>query len=245
MCVSYPATLKLMEEVAKLHTVPIQRWIQDKVVFKFWGDKQLRVRDYRSDHQGRMAHMYSILVGSSRTPAPELQHTGHLSKLTEVPNDAFLPHSEDIQAVKENLMILVSRILVQYFPTLAFLSKVVPKHILHKYSTEMAKKSEAVVLDILMKNENCNEDMLDIMDVMQDYLGKNYPQERRVASGGDHLTIERQIGVQRHMMDGSNQKEKLDVFEPVVEDWHCQQCIIVVSIIIQGTCTPCSDHESE
>ena len=66
MCVSYTATLKLMDEVSMLHTVPIKQWIQDGVVFKFWGDnvdKQRRVRDLRSDHMGEMLHMFSLIVG--------------------------------------------------------------------------------------------------------------------------------------------------------------------------------------
>ena len=232
MCVSYPATLNLMDDVGKLHTVPIKKWISEGVVFKFWGDnvdKQRCVRDYRSDHHGAMVHMYSILAGRSRTPAKELLHTGQLSNLTDISADMFLPQQSEILVIKSNLVVLVSRILVKYFPALKFLAAVVPKHIHHKYSKEMAKKSEVVVLDILMKNETEHKDMLEIMGVIQDYLGDSYPQERRVLSGGDHLTCERQIGAQRHMMDGNTQQERLEILEPVVEDWHCQMCILVVS----------------
>lgn len=235
MCVSYRETLDLMDEVGKLHTVPIQKWIREGTIFKFWGDnvnKQCRVRDYRSDHHGEMVNMYSILAGRSRTSAQDLLHTGSLSDLTEVSVDSFLPQRRDIFVIKSNLVVLVSRILVQYFPALKFLSGVVPKHIRHKYSSEMAKKSEVVVLDILLKNETEHKDMLDIMHTMQDYLGDGYPQERRILSGGDHLTCERQIGAQRHMMDGNTQQERLEILEPVVEDWHCQLCIITVSMIL-------------
>ena len=92
----------------------------------------------------------------------------------------------------------------------------------------MAEKSEVAVLDVLMKNEVKHKDMVDIMTVTQDYLGDDYPQERRVLSGGDHLTCERQIGAQRHMMDGNTLRERLELLEPVVEDWHCQLCIVTV-----------------
>ena len=234
MCMSYPATLRLMDEVSKLHTVPIQDWITAKSVVKFLGDNvdlQRYVRDYRSDNQGQLLHMYSILAVCSRTPAPELKHTGTVSKLEEIPTDSFLPQSIDIQAVKSNLVILVSRILTEYIPGFAFLANVVPKHILHKYSQKMAKKSKVVVLDILMKNETKHEDMLDIMKVIQDYLGDSYPQEHRVASGGDHLTYERQLGAKKHKMDENTNKERLDILEPVVEDWHCQLCVIIVRML--------------
>lgn len=142
--------------------------------------------------------------------------------------------------MKNNLVTLVSRILTTYFPALAFLARVVPKHILHKYSKKMSEKSEVVVLDILMKNETVHKDMLDIMNVMHGYLGDSYPQERRVVSGGDHLTCERQIGAQRHMMDGNTLQEKVELLEPVAEDWHCQLCIITVCTYSPYQCSECS-----
>ena len=66
VCVSCRATLRLMDDISKLHNVPIQLWINDGAVFKFWGDnvdKQLHVRDLRSDYQGQMLHMFSVIAG--------------------------------------------------------------------------------------------------------------------------------------------------------------------------------------
>ena len=39
-------------------------------------DKKTNVCDVRSDHQGNMLHMYSILAGKSRTPEKSLSRTG-------------------------------------------------------------------------------------------------------------------------------------------------------------------------
>ena len=77
VCMSYPATLSLMDEVSNMHTVPLRQWITDGEVFKFWGDnvdKKQKVRDVQSDHQSQMVHMFSILVGKSHTPATSLSH---------------------------------------------------------------------------------------------------------------------------------------------------------------------------
>ena len=221
-----------MEDVSKLHTVPIQQWIKEGVVFKFWGDnldKQQHVRDLRSEHQGEMLHMFSLIVGKSRTPAPELPFTGQVSNLRDTSTDYFLPSSSDVVAVKNNLVVLVSRILTEYFTSLTPFSKVVPKHILHRYSSQMSKKSDVVVLDVLMKNEAKHKDMLEIMTTIQDYLGKTYPDDRPVLSGGDQLTCERQVGSQRHMMCGNTARERLELLKPVVEDWHCLVAFIGVS----------------
>ena len=231
MCLSYNATLRLMEDISKLHKVPIEQWIKEGVVLKFWGDnldKLKRVRDLRSDHLGEMMHMFSMIVGRSRTPAPELPFTGQIAQLNGAPPAHFRPCALDVAAVKENLVILVSRTLTEYIPSLAAFSKVVPRHILHRYSIEMSKKSEVAVLDVLMKNEAKHKDMLDIMSTFQGYLGESYPDDRPVLSGGDQLTCERQVGAQRHMMCGNTVRERLEHLRPVVEDWHCLVAFIGV-----------------
>ena len=80
---------------------------------------------------------------------------------------------------------------VEYISDLSPLSNAVIKHIPHKYSAQMSKKSEVVVLDVLMKNEAKHSNMIDILKQMVGYLGDNYPHQKRVASGGDQLTTDR------------------------------------------------------
>lgn len=94
LCISYPATLRLIEELSHAHSVPLQKWIDEGNVFKFWGDNvnvHRRVRDLRSDNQGGMLDMFSLIVGRSRIQAPALPHHGQVSSMAEVPEDFFLP----------------------------------------------------------------------------------------------------------------------------------------------------------
>jgi len=231
VCVSYTATLKLVGEVSQIHEVPLQQWIKDDVIFKFWGDnvdKKRGVRDVRSDNQATMLHMYSLLVGRSRIPGIGLSRTGQVAKLSSLPSESFLPTQSDVNATKQNLVVLVSRILTRYMHSLFPLSKAIPQHITHKYTAQMSKKSEVVVLDVLMKNEAKSSDMIDIMKKMQQYLGEGYPKDRRVASGGDQLTCECQAGSQRHVMCGNTPEERLELLEPQCEDWHCMVCVLTV-----------------
>ena len=67
------------------------------------------------------------------------------------------------------------------------------------------------------------------MVAMQGYIGD---QEGKVGvlSGGDQLTCERQAGAQRHVMDVDTQEERLQLLEPVCEDWHALMCFMKVSI---------------
>ena len=78
------------------------------------------------------------------------------------------------QQSKKNLTILVSRILVKHVKALKGFAKVVPKHIRHDYSDEMAEKSEVAVIDVLHKNETYNKDMNEIILTLQSSLGDDF-----------------------------------------------------------------------
>lgn len=134
---SYSGTLNLLDDISKLHTVPLSKWIRNDIPFKFWGDnvdKKRGVRDVRSDHHGSLLHMYSILAGPSRTPVKDLSSTGCVRPLSQLPARTFLLTSEDVVAVKKNLVVLVSRIITEYIDGLSVFAKAVPQHIQHTYS---------------------------------------------------------------------------------------------------------------
>ena len=99
-CLSYPATIRVLTEISKFHVVPIQNWIAEDATFKFVGDnvdKQITVRDVRSDHQSHLLHMYSILAVRSRLPNEDLSKTGTVSDLSSIAFKEFLPSHDDLQ----------------------------------------------------------------------------------------------------------------------------------------------------
>ena len=176
-----------MDEVGKLHIAPLKEWIARDQPFKFWGDnvdKKIGVRDVRSDHQGKLLHMYSILAGKGRIPATDLSHTGYVADIATLEPESFLPNFKEVDAIKKNMMVIVSRHLAHYIPAFATVKKLVPKHIFHKYSTEMSLPSVDTLLDVLMKNEAVNTDMVDILIHIQSYLGENYPRNHKVLQEG-------------------------------------------------------------
>ena len=174
-----------------------------------------------------MLHMYSILVARTRVPI-NLPQTGEVAPIKSIPWNLFLPSSDDLQKVENNLVVLVSRLITTHNKCLLPLAKYVPEHIKHKYSDAMAQKSDVVVLDVLMKNKAYGPDMIDIMRSLQGYLGNDYPPSQRVASGGDQLTCERQAASQRHMMHKDNPVDQLQLIEPQIEDWHGLVCFMTV-----------------
>ena len=224
--------MNLLTSIAKRHTVPLQEWTAKGIRFKLFGDnldKLQKARDQRIGHFGNMYHMYSVLAMQSRTPSTHLSITGHTTRLENITAASMLPSKQDIEELQRNLTVLVGRILTEYIPALSFLSSVVPAHIKHKFTNEMARKSTVSLIDVLMKNEANGQDMLEIMETLHTYLGKNYPHKERLLSGGDQLTCERQRASQRHVMCGNTPRERLEILEPVTEDWHTGVAFLAVS----------------
>ena len=99
-------------------------------------------------------------------------------------------------------------------------------HIAHCYSADMSNKSSVVVYDVFHKQDNKRDHMIEIMQMTQDFVGKDYT--HTVPSGGDLLTVERQQGARRHMADGDTPRERLELLEPVAEDWHALMNYLMV-----------------
>ena len=111
--------LKLVSDVSKNNEAPLRKWLSESSPpnVKFVGDnvsKTVAVRDIRSDHQSHLKHMYSILVVKGRIPNPPASDQPFKPPpLTSLSCSTFLPNKDDIAAIKRNLTMLVSRILVK------------------------------------------------------------------------------------------------------------------------------------
>ena len=146
ICVSYPATLVLLDEIASLHTLPLSQWLVTGTPFMFWGDnvdKHRSVRDMRSDHHRSLLHLYSILAGSSCTTDPTLSQHGRIASISSLPSVSLLPDATDISSMRSNLIVMVARFLTRYFKDLKPLSRAVASHI---------KVGEEVIFDHLFIN---------------------------------------------------------------------------------------------
>ena len=126
VCASYSATLAILDSISSYHTQPLERWIANNDVMKYWGDnvdKKRGVRDVRIDRQGQMLHMYSIIAGRSRTPGMHLDSTGSVGNLSLIPPNDFLPSQKDLETTRSELVVLVSRMITEFIKDLAPFSK--------------------------------------------------------------------------------------------------------------------------
>lgn len=106
-------------------------------------DKNVKPRYMRSDSQTRSLHYVQAYAVKDRINYA--MFSGNTP--TEINVYDILPSGDEYNTLKQNFVIHVSRVIVEYLP---FFSKdfkgLTPRHIPHKYWNEMSKKSEIVIL---------------------------------------------------------------------------------------------------
>ena len=89
-------------------------------------------------------------------------------------NSDYLLSKDKLQLFRKEFIVLVSRVLLEFFPCLHALESLIPKHIRHGYSEEMAKKSVIINIPIVLLNQSKHSDVVQYLQVLQDMLTEIY-----------------------------------------------------------------------
>ena len=108
-------------------------------------DIHLERKTMTMESQNRDFHWVNHQMVENRVSGNRLSLTIPKRDVNDVCNSQFLPSMVDEQRQKLNYVILTSRILVEYFTALEPLSDACIQHIPHKYSKEMASKTNQVI----------------------------------------------------------------------------------------------------
>lgn len=107
-------------------------------------DFEMKRADMTLLNQNKDVHWVNHKMVKNRVSGNKLSWHGETKKLLDVPNIKFLPTIQDYKKQRHNYIVLVSRILVDYFDYFVPLKDVCIRHITHKYSKEMSQRSEQV-----------------------------------------------------------------------------------------------------
>ena len=157
VCLSHKAVTRIVKKMGEDHDKPLRVW-QASVsesgsssnlpyVYIIVGDnidKRITPRTMRVDNQVRSLHFFHAFAALSRVETLHLDDTKPIGDIKSLPLSTFLPSAEDCSALRDNYVILISRILVKHMAFLQSFSKCVPNQIEHMYSKEMAKISSVV-----------------------------------------------------------------------------------------------------
>lgn len=107
-------------------------------------DKNVSPRDMRVDHLSKSYHYFHSYAVLDRIDLSAASNVIPDVDMESLPLTTFLPSLGDCKALRNNYVILASRVLVQHLRFLAPLRGCVPQHIKHAYSKEMMQKSDIV-----------------------------------------------------------------------------------------------------
>ena len=141
---SYDGSLSVSQSCEKEADVNIREPLSLNAGYKIVFDnidKNVNPRYMRSDYQTRSLHYVQSFAVKDRIAFSNL--SGEIR--TEVNIFDVIPGEEDYKALKQDFIILLSRLLVEHLPFFNSDYKgLVPSHIPHKFSNEMSKESEIV-----------------------------------------------------------------------------------------------------
>ena len=157
-----------------------------------------------------------------------------LGDIQNFSNENYVLTSDEIKKLQSDFKVLVWRIFLEFFkkPQFAAVKKLVPQHILHRYTNEMSSKSEVFPLPIQFKDEKKYADVVDILASHEATFEKickaatdnegpeqetYIPADFNCPSGGDqltrvHFTYGRKLRAGAHTF-----KDRLEHSQPVIE----------------------------
>ena len=129
-------------------------------------DIRVLVHDMRNDHENKDLHYFASTLILDRVPCEVLAQVSPRRDIKTLPNCHFLLNDAETEKLREDFKVLVGlvgRVLVENIPSLSFLKAVIPQHIVHRYSNELAQKSTIVSLPTQLKDEKKYDDVVDIL----------------------------------------------------------------------------------
>jgi len=115
---------------------------QDQIGIRDNLDKSIQPRFMTMDQSLHYFHSYAALNRISFNDLTEDIPTSRL--LRSLNAGDFLPSLEDCKKFQDNYTVLMARVICKNLKAFESFKDCAPKHIMHKYSTQMAKKSVTI-----------------------------------------------------------------------------------------------------
>ena len=142
---SHAVTQEKCEDCSPLDAAIINPSNGFSVVVDNW-DLRQEVRHMTSDHQNTDIHWVNHNIVENRVSGNHLPDDKPLKNIMDVENKDLIPSIADHKELYNNYLVHIQGILTKRIPSLEGLSSTVTKHIKHKHSEEMSKKSKKVFI---------------------------------------------------------------------------------------------------
>lgn len=233
----------------------VQEGLKLRVTFDNF-DFQVLANIIVKGHQNSDMHWITQFITFDRVPCNGLNDTFPIIRdMKDFENSNYLLSKQELQSQRNDYIVLVSRVLVEYFPCLKPIESVVPKHIAHQYSKEMATPSEIISLPVVPYNQNKLGDVCQYLSYLTEFLVKVLTPEPEdipnpsntsaaevadhasqvlkdhcIPLAGDLLGRERVTGAKKTRAGCDYRTDRFDHIVETPAVWHAKQSFLCVSL---------------
>ncbi|XP_035658071.1 uncharacterized protein LOC118403462 [Branchiostoma floridae] len=210
---------------------------------------------HQSETKGNESIHWTHHIGiQDRVPTDHLPNNAPIKPLPLFQIGDCLPTPEIEAHLRNELIIIGSRMVTTHIPALKPFAPAVIHHIPHQYSETMSQPSTEVShikykwnlafpLGLLFKNESVTSDLVDILQHIQtEYVPRTPDGMQSIFMGGDRLTEGNSRSVQWAFGDGENPEDRLEGLIAKFDDWHARRVLYGIHFKAFGSERSGRDH---
>lgn len=142
-------------------------------------DIYVHTNDIRMDVKNKDYHFFASDVIFDRISTNGLDDSKSLQEIDDVTWKNFVPSVNEDKLYLESLKVLLGRIISNYIPKFEWMKSILPSHIPHTKEIAMSQKSDICWLPVMMKNEACYADCIQIMKSYEEQIVNWYTKSGR------------------------------------------------------------------
>lgn len=151
--------------------------VKEKKVLRGTGDNwdiMVRAHHMRSTVQNEDLHLFASNLYVNRISFSTLDNISPLNDILTCSRSIFTLNRIEIEVLRENFKVLVGRICINFCRNFKFLETIIPKHIEHRFSSEMTEKSTVIPLPIINADEKKYIDCVTILRSYEKWIYEIY-----------------------------------------------------------------------
>ena len=250
VCLSHTSMINLLDLMGgHFHDKIVQLVKQGKKFYSVNDNLNCKttVKNMRVDHRNKQHNWFASIIVFERIDFRHLDNVRPLGDIHNFSNQNYLLSPEEVKKLHSDFKVLVGRVFLEFIkqPQFQAVKKLVPQHILHRYTKEMNTRSDVFPLPVQFKDEKRYADVVDILASHEDTFetilkaasGNEGPERETYIPadficppGGDQLTRVRFTSGRKLRPGNHTSKERLEHSHPdVIEMFNTKQAFLTVS----------------